>query len=93
VWLQVPEDGKHIWEAHETISSTRQTGFGVNPILLSEIGWYSRLFHFELEPWEIKALLKIDATARLCWSKKKPTQSAALVKDRVSGGKARVIKG
>jgi len=46
-----------------SISSTRQSGMGTNPITFAEIESWSRLNGVSLNPWEVDMIVAMDNTA------------------------------
>lgn len=72
----LPECAAYVWEYFVELHNRRgNNGFGHVPLSYSEIGWWKRLTRRSLDPWELKAILEIDA-AYLASIAKKPTEGS-----------------
>lgn len=58
----LPPEGAYLWGFFADLHSARgSSGFGPSPLAFSDIEAWSRLSGNHLDPWELRAILGIDA--------------------------------
>jgi hypothetical protein len=56
----LPDLAVHVWKWFLELSRGRDAGFAANPLKYSEIEAWCRLSGTRLEPWEIRAICRLD---------------------------------
>ena len=72
--IAMPECGSYLWDMFCELSTRRQPGFGISPLLPSEVGKWCEQMHYRLLPWEFRTLYAMDTV--WCAELQKATPSA-----------------
>lgn len=57
---QIPDGGRHIWDAFWELDCARPSGMSLSPISFSEIQAWSGLCGEIIRPWEVRAIRAMD---------------------------------
>lgn len=57
----LPPEVRHLWQTFLELHRTRPSGFGASAIPYAEIDAWSRLKRLPLDPWEVDAVVELDA--------------------------------
>ena len=70
--IRIPSCCAELWNAFVCLHRCRPPAMiGMQPLSLSEIAEYSRLYRVALSPWEVECIIAIDEKAREVLSEKK----------------------